>query len=234
MPLHEWTDCPGWEGVHHLWISELLHWIKPRLPEGFRAYIGSAPVLAVGAPAEKPDVSVRQWTTGNGNSEATPTEQESEWEEPDEEVMVETLDASSSIYVERRGRLISAVELISPRNKDRITARARYTARYVGYLLEGVHLLLVDVHRRPLQFSFANQIAEELQMESPDWPAPFAVSYRVGEADAKEGRLLSIWRRRLTVAEALPSMVLPLSEDQTVKVDLEQTYANAAADAYLT
>jgi len=59
MPLHDWTDQPGWEGVHHLWITELLRWIKPRLPEGYRAYIGSAPTVAIGAPAERPDVSVR-------------------------------------------------------------------------------------------------------------------------------------------------------------------------------
>ena len=43
MPLHDWTDRGGWEGVHHLWITELLRWVKPRLPAGYRAYIGSAP-----------------------------------------------------------------------------------------------------------------------------------------------------------------------------------------------
>ena len=43
MPLHDWNEVRGWDGVHHLWISELLHWIKPRLPEGYRAYIESAP-----------------------------------------------------------------------------------------------------------------------------------------------------------------------------------------------
>lgn len=60
MPLHDWTDRSGWEGVHHLWIAELLHWIKPRLPAGYRAYIGSAPLLAVGAPAQRPDLGVRE------------------------------------------------------------------------------------------------------------------------------------------------------------------------------
>jgi hypothetical protein len=23
MPLHEWSDRPGWEGMHHLWITEV-------------------------------------------------------------------------------------------------------------------------------------------------------------------------------------------------------------------
>ena len=37
MPLHDWTSQPGWDGVHHLWIAELLRWVKPLLPAGFRA-----------------------------------------------------------------------------------------------------------------------------------------------------------------------------------------------------
>ena len=66
MPLHEWTDRPGWEGMHHLWITELLRWVKPRLPAGYRAYIGSAPLLAVGAPTGRPDVRVHQWQEHSG------------------------------------------------------------------------------------------------------------------------------------------------------------------------
>ena len=37
MPLHNWTDRSGWDGLHHLWITELLRWVKPRLPAGYRA-----------------------------------------------------------------------------------------------------------------------------------------------------------------------------------------------------
>src|SRR4051795_2744383 len=54
MPLHDWTDRPGWEGVHHLWITELLRWIKPRLPAPYRAFIGSAPLLAIGGAPPPP------------------------------------------------------------------------------------------------------------------------------------------------------------------------------------
>jgi hypothetical protein len=133
MPLHEWTDRPGWVGVRHLWITELLRWVKPRLPEGYRAYIGAAPTVAVDAPPEKPDVSVRRW-------------------EPP----------------------------------------AAAPGPGVG------------------------------------WESP-----RVGEPAAEGGRLLAIWQRALTVGAPLPVMVLPLTVDTGVTVDLEQTYTRAAADAYL-
>ena len=46
MPLHDWTELTGWDGVHQIWIVELLYWVKPRLPEGYRAYIGTTPTIA--------------------------------------------------------------------------------------------------------------------------------------------------------------------------------------------
>jgi hypothetical protein len=224
----------GWEGMHHLWITELLRWVKPRLPVGYRAYIGSAPVLAVGAPAARPDVSV-----GSGfPAEATPLpgppfgETRTDPAEPDEEIAVAMLDPETTVYVERQGRLIAAVELISPRNKDLPIARNAYLARYLGYLLEGAHLVLIDVHRRPAGFSFADQIATELRLQQPSVPPPMAVSYRVGEPAATGGRLLAIWRQPLTVGEALPAIPLPLTSELEVTLDLDQTYDRAAEDAY--
>lgn len=230
MPLHNWTDRMGWEGVHHSWLTELLRWIKSRLPAGYRAYIGSVPTIAVGGPTEKPDVSVRQWPRelappADGAADSA--------SEPDEEIAVATIDPSAAVYVEREGRLTAALELISPRNKDRPASRATYVARYVGYLLEGVNLLLVDVHRRPLAFSFADEIARELQITQPPLPAPFAAGYRVGEPAATGGRLLAVWRRPLTAGDSLPTLPLPITVETAVPVDLEQTYLRAAADAYL-
>jgi hypothetical protein len=235
MPLHEWSDREGWDGVHHLWITELLRWIKPRLPEGYRAYIGVAPTLAVGAPVERPDVGVRRWdehaqTSASSGPTNTP---QADVAEPDEEIAVATLDPGTAILVERRGRLVAAVELISPRNKDRPVARATYLARYLSYLLEGAHLLLVDVHRRPLGFSFADAIARELQISQPALPAPYAVSYRVGEPAASGGRILGIWRRPLVVDQALPVLALPVTLEIKIPIDLEATYVQAANDAYL-
>lgn len=237
MPLHDWTDRPGWGGVHHLWITELLRWIKPRLPEGYRAYIGSAPTVAIGAPAERPDVSVRQWPE-DPTALAAPVDPAAlaamSAKEPDEEIAVAALDPGTALYVEIRGRLVAAVEVVSPRNKDRPVARTTYLARYLGYLLEGVHLLLIDVHRRPLSFSFADGIARELHLSQAPIPPPLAISYRVGEPAASGGRLLAIWRLPLIAGAPLPSIPLPLTVQTALDIDLEQTYMRAAADAYLS
>ena len=153
--------------------------------------------------------------------------------EPDEEVAVGTIAGDTALLVEQQGRLIAAIELVSPRNKDRPSACTAYTSAYAGYLLRGVHLLLVDVHRRPVSFSFADRIAQELEWEQPPCSAPFAVAYRVGEPAPGGGRFLAIWRRHLAVGSPLPAMWLPLSVRESVPVDLEATYRRATEAAYL-
>jgi hypothetical protein len=235
MPLHDWTNDTGWVGFHLLWITHLFHDIKPRLPEGFRAYLGSVPALTLAVGSERPDVAVRHWLSeppplaanvpqGNGDAAV---------EEPDVETATIVLDPQLALYVTYQGRLAAAVELISPRNKDRPSARAYYLARYLGYLKDGAHLLLVDVHRRPLSFSFADALAQELQIAQPATPAPLAVAYRVGEPAATGGRLLAIWRRPLAVGSPLPTMPLPLTVHAALPVPLVDAYMRAAADAYL-
>jgi hypothetical protein len=231
MPLHDWTERPGWEGMHIFWMTEIARALRASLPPGYRAVIGSSPLVAVGVAPVKPDVSV---TNGSAHTPdaATPSSARPA-PEPDVEVTVATLEEDASVQVEREGRLVAVIELISPRNKDRPTAREQYAGRYLNYLRGGVHLLLVDVHRRPLDFSFARSIAEGLGLTIPSPDAPCAVSYRVGPAAAQGGRVLGVWQQPLPVGGALPSMPLALNPDETVWVDLEPTYSRAAADSYI-
>lgn len=226
MPLHDWAALTGWDGVHQVWGVELLYALKPLLPPAYRAYIGTTPTFAIGRPdAGRPDVGVRDWPPGG----APPAPAPDGGPEPDEEVAVATLAADTAVLVERAGRLVAAVELVSPRNKDRAPAQAAYA----GYLLRGVHLLMVDVHRRPAGFSFADQVARALDLAQPAVPAPFEVGYRVGGPSPGGGRFLAVWRRPLAVGDPLPLMRLPLSADESVPVDLDGTYRRATEAAYL-
>ena len=229
MPLHDWSALPGWEGVHQVWGVELLYALKPVLPPAYRAYIGTTPTFAIGAPDDgRPDVGVRDWPAA-----PAPVPPADDGSEPDEEIAVATLATGTAVLVERGGRLVAAIELVSPRNKDRPSARAAYTAAYGGYLLRGVHLLLVDVHRRPIGFSFADEVAAGLALAPPGLVAPFAVGYRVGGPSPDGGRFLATWRRPLAVGGPLPVMRLPLSAGESVPVDLDGTYRRATEAAYL-
>ncbi len=158
MPLHDWTDRTGWEGLRLFWMTEIARSLRANLPPGYRAIIGSSPLVAIGVEPVKPDVAVTNGqakpSTGGSSSGRIP--------EPDQEVAVATLEEDTSVPIEKEGRLIAAVELVSPRNKDRPASREQYGARYLNYLRGGVHLALVDVHRRPLGFSFPQLIAQSL------------------------------------------------------------------------
>lgn len=68
MPLQDWKDERGWDGVHLLWLAQLLDWIQPRLPPGLRADVGSVPALPLEASTGKPDVTVRGWRTPPSDS----------------------------------------------------------------------------------------------------------------------------------------------------------------------
>lgn len=235
MPLHDWHELPNWDGMHTLWMTEILRDVQPRLPAGYRVYLGTAPALAIDAPAPHPDVSVRTTTRGAGMPPREgPTGDTGGQDEPDVEVAVLAIDPTPVMYVEQDGRLVTALELISPRNKGRPASRRHYLGRYTSYLAAGVNLMLVDVHAHPYGFSFADVIVSELDMAQPPLAVPLAVSYRVGEPAATGGRLLAIWRRSLRVGEPLPSLPLPLNVHESVGVNLESTYMTAAGYAYLT
>ncbi|MCI0458445.1 MAG: DUF4058 family protein [Gemmataceae bacterium] len=233
MPLHDWKDERGWDGVHLLWLAQLLDWIQPRLPPGFRAYVGSVPALTLEAGNGKPDVTVRGWRSPP--SDAAPSG--SAALVPDRETVATfTLDPQRAIHVDWHGQLIAALEVVSPRNKDRLDAKARYTRRYLGYLRQGVHLMLLDVFSQPVGFSFADAISDDLGLGEPATPPPHAISYRVGgpvPRDEEMGTQVALWRRLLQVGQPLPELPLALDEDKVVIVDLETTYHQAARRVYL-
>ena len=157
--------------------------------------------------------------------------------EPDLEVSVAIrLDPQPAVHIDFHGQLIAAIEVVSPRNKDRADAKETYCNRYLGYLRVGVHLMLVDVLPRPKGYSFSDAITNSLGLDLAPLPSPFAAAYRVGEVvpvGDDVGSLVGLWRRPLRVGQPLPALPLPLSVHRAVVIDLEETYQRAAKRAYL-
>ncbi len=234
MPLHDWTDDRGWDSVHQLWVNSLLFWLQDRLPAGYRAYLGSVPGLTIAAEPGRPDVGVRAWQPPEQGEPETRAEALVEGPRPDfQAVALLQPERQMAVHVVLQGKLVAAVELVSPRNKDRPSSREFYRNRYLGYLWSGVHLLLVDVHRRPLGFSFAEAMADEMQCRFPVGPPPLAVSWNVGGVTPEGGHFLDGWYRPLTVGAALPPVPLALTAEKSLLIDLEHTYVEAARRAYL-
>jgi hypothetical protein len=230
MPLHDWTDERGWDSVHPFWLAYLIEWIQPRLPEGYKAFLGGVPALTVASADGKPDVGIRGWGPVQPAEAATDTAVL----EPDREASVAVrLDPQPAVHVDFHRQLIAAIELVLPRNKVRADAKETYCGRYLGYLRLGVHLMLVDVLPGPKGSSFSDAIKTSLGM---GLPPPFAATYRVGEAipvGEDMGSLVGLWRRPLQAGQPLPVLPLPLSVHRAVVIDLQETYRRAAKRAYL-
>ena len=230
MPLHDWSNERGWDSILQFWITELVHWLRPHLPSHYRAYLGLVPSVSLDLSLGRPDVTVWEWTppppaSTNGGSAV---------QEPDQRtVAVFDIDPQLAVHVFRQGQLVAAIELVSPRNKERTESRTLYTNRYLGFLGQGVHLLLIDLLPRPQGFSFSDAIAAASQFRQAPCPPPCAISYNVGGLADPPGRFLDIWRRSLTIGSPLPTLPLWLTGDQLVPVDLEFTYSRATTAAYM-
>src|SRR5947209_4500350 len=113
MPLHDWADDRGWDGVHLLWNNALLCWVQDRLPADYRAYRGSIPGLHVGTGPAQPDAVVR---TRHSRGEIAPapgalvgTPQ------PDFKTVAHLHpEPRTAVHVFRQGQLVAAIELVSP------------------------------------------------------------------------------------------------------------------------
>jgi hypothetical protein len=86
---------------------------------------------------------------------------------------------------------------------------------------------------RPVAFSFADALAANLGIDQPPTPAPFALTYRVGEP-VPEGTILAVWGRPMTIAHRLPEIPLALNLEEAVVIDLDYTYAESARRVYLS
>jgi hypothetical protein len=125
-------------------------------------------------------------------------------------------------------RLVAAIELVSPANKDRPSNRQMFAVKCASYLQDGVSVMIVDVvtersgnlHAELLRLlRIANPIPPQGQHEL------YATAYR--NRPDKDSRQLDIWAETLGLGNALPTLPLWIHSEESLPVDLEQTYQAA-------
>jgi hypothetical protein len=132
-------------------------------------------------------------------------------------------------------RLVAAIELVSPGNKDRPAERLAFATKCASYLYQGISLIIVDIvtsrranlHNRMLQVMEASDalaFAPENHL--------YAVAYqplRRGNADE-----IDVRREHLALGQPLPTLPLGLRADLSIPIDFEATYAEACQRKRLT
>ncbi len=132
-------------------------------------------------------------------------------------------------------RLVAAIELISPSNKDGPAERRAFAAKCAGYLFQGISVVIVDIvtNRRA---NLHNEVLQVIEAGDPLRLPPeqslYAVAYR--PLRRGQGDQIDVWRVPLAVGRPLPTLPLGLRADLAVPVDFEATYAEACLRKRLT
>lgn len=131
--------------------------------------------------------------------------------------------------------LVAAIELVSPRNKDRPEARRAFAVKCASYLHQGVSLIVGDIvtERR------ANLHGEVMQLLGAGGAAPlpadvglYAVVYRPVRREDREE--IDVWPEPLALAAVLSVLPLALNAEICLPVDPEATYLDACRRRRLT
>jgi hypothetical protein len=234
MPLLDHFHPPlsgthPWRGFHGAWAAAMARLLNAGvLPPGYYAI----PFLDRDEPVEIDMASLREFDPAGSADSAdgarpwTPAAPELavavEWPTADDmrvEVFADDGDP----------RLVAAMELVSPKNKDRSRSREAFAAKCAGYLQLGSGLAVVDV----VTTRRADLHADLLLALGADAGPALAtalsvVSYRAVGRD-EQGRLLA-WPAALAVGEPLPTVPLWLGADLAVPLDLEASHTAACED----
>ena len=225
-----------WEQFHGQWPGEIVRELNEVLPPQYRAaptvHLGREAEVDIGTFEAQPPLRadhVQGETGGAAVAVWTPAEPtlavETDLADFDE-FEVRVYDASLN------QRLVAAIELISPGNKDRPKSRSQFTAKCAALLRQGVSLALVDVitdRSANLYADLLDLIGQWDQSLGAEPPAIYAVACR-WTPNGSRGHWES-WNREVrTGITAALSLPLWLAEDMVSTLDLEASYEQTCRD----
>jgi hypothetical protein len=239
MPLRDHFRPPlsarkSWESVHHQWASLIVlrlngGILSDRFESEPRVHHGSQLEIDIGTYEEDRQPSLFG-PNGNNGGVATQTQMYAPPAPPlSAEVVIADADTFEiDVYKQEGGwKLVAAVELVSPRNKDRSTARRAFATKVASYLQQGVSVVTVDVATERTA-NMHEDVSDALRLpDTLDWSSLTglsAICYRLVRAEGKER--LEMWPHALAVGAVLPTVPLWLEPKLAVPLELELTYTN--------
>jgi hypothetical protein len=132
---------------------------------------------------------------------------------------------------QRERRLVAAIELISPSNKDRPEARSQFVSKCAALLRSGVCVVLVDIVTSK-QFNLYSELLSLIGKRDPSLPQPPSSIYAVSCRWHPRGinYWLEAWNYDLSLDQPLPSLPLWLSESLAISLDLDASYEQTCRD----
>ncbi len=217
-----------WESFHVNWAGAIADTLNESLlPEGYfaeeHAQLGTRVEIDVATFADT-GLSGR----GAGGTATLPLA----WAPPAPALVVPAAfpDAVEVLVFESEGgtRLVAAVELISPANKDRDGHRQAFAVKCASYLCQGVSLILIDIvtsRQANLHDEMMRVLGHGKAFALPSEAVLYAVAYRPIVRDQHEK--IEVWMSPLEIGGPLPVLPLALNAEQCLPIDLEATYTAA-------
>jgi hypothetical protein len=230
-PLSEYRN---WEGLHSAWANSIVTRLnEDLLPERYFA----EPTIRWGQRVEIDVATIDVGTNGSveryGASEQSVRTATAIWSPPaptqsapfsfaDQDV------AEVRIVNDEAGpRLVAAIELVSPGNKDRPATRDAFVRKCAAYLQQRVGLIVVDVvtsraanlHERLLELLQQSKTSREAS------GALYTVAYRIAGPDG-DARM-EYWSHSLKIGGELPTLPLWIADEICLPLDLATSYAAA-------
>jgi hypothetical protein len=219
MPLRDHFRPPldnktSWEGFHGQWPAMIVMALVRKLP---RRYVAE-PRFPLGAYFEIDVVSYEE-DMPTRFAPPRPTFEVSTDLPDQDEYEVRVYDTK------RHRRLVAAVEIVSPANKDRPEHRRAFVVKCAALLQQHVSVVLVDLVTTR-QFNLYGDLLELIGQTdpslAPEPPPLYATACRWRRVD--NSWRLETWAHALAVGQPLPTLPLWLADNLAVPLELEASY----------
>jgi hypothetical protein len=235
MPLRDHFHPPinkrkSWEGFHAAWPTMTVAAMNRQLPAPYaaepRVHLGAYYEIDVASYEQQEDGSVAVEASAAEGGTATAV-----WSPPKPTFAVTTdfldqYEYEVLVYdTTHDRRLVAAVEIVSPANKDRPQHRRLFVAKCAALLAQQVCVAIVDLVTTR-EFNLYQDLIDLMGHTDPslasEAPPLYGAVCRCWRDDDKSR--LETWAHPFAIGQALPTLPLWLTDNLAVPVELEASY----------
>jgi len=238
MPLRDHFRSPlddvhSWDELHGMWPAMIVRQLIQVLPEPYFAapgvHLGTLYEVDVGTYTDRPETdSSDRPLSGNGGGDVAVAAYAPAKPSLTLQPTLPGQDVYEvRIYDSRRNRrLLAAIEIVSPSNKDRPENRGAFVNKCAELLKNDVSVSIVDVVSTS-NFNLYANLLNFLDSTDPalgSQPPPmYAVTMRLRYEDLHK-RMLDSWYYRLEIGQPFQTLPVWLKPDFAVPLELESSY----------
>ena len=234
MPLRDHFRSPlddvhSWDELHGMWPAMIVRALAEILPEPYFA----APGVHLGTLYE---IDVGTYGDAGLRAEEDQSQQQGSvalaaYAPPKPTLTVEPRLPKQDVYEvrvydsRRKRRLVAAIEIVSPSNKDRPETRGMFLSKIAALLEHDICVSIVDVVSTS-NFNLYAELLSFVESGDPalgDGPTPiYAATVRMRQEARR--RLMDNWYHPLAIGQALPTLPIWLTPTAAVSLNLESSY----------